>query len=141
MTYYANTDQLLRHLTRLFERMRMEEPEATKAVSNSRLIIRLNLHAPQAVVLINGRYTPARVGYESGVLRPDLDISFSADTLHAILLKQISLKQALASGQMTVRGPIFKSFILEDIFRKGQALYPQVLHELSRDGSGPVGFG
>ena len=137
MTYYDSTDQLIRHLKSLFNRLRIEEPEATRAVTSSRLIIRLNLRSPQAEILINGRYDPAQVSFQPGTLRPDLDISLPADTLHQILLAELPLKKALASGQMTVRGPINKTFALEDIFRKGQALYPQILRELAK-GGGPA---
>ena len=130
MSYYASTDQLIRRLSRLFERMGAVAPEATRAVSTSRLIIRLNLHEPEAEILINGRSNPAQITYGPASLRPDLDINLPADGLHKILLKELSLKQALASGQMRVRGPIFKTFALEKIFRTGQALYPGILREI-----------
>lgn len=137
MTYYESTDQLIRHLQSLFDRLRIDEPEATRAVTSSRLIIRLNLRSPQAEILINGRHNPAQVSYQAGALRPDLDISLPADTLHRILMSELSLKKALASGQMVVRGPIFKTFALEDIFRKGQALYPQIRRELEQNDRPP----
>ena len=137
MTYYDSTDQLIRHLKSLFDRLRIEEPEATRAVTSSRLIIRLNLRSPQAEILINGRYDPAQVSFQPATLRPDLDIYLPADILHQILLAELSLKKALASGQMTVRGPIYKTFALEDIFRKAQAHYPQVLRELAQNGRPP----
>ncbi len=117
--------------------MQVEEPAATQDVSNARLIIRLNLSAPLAQVTINGRHSPARVTFGAGALRPDLDINLSADTLHDILLAKLPLKKALASGQMKVRGPIFKTVALEKIFRKGQKLYPEVFREQAASGQEP----
>jgi len=140
MPYYDDSGHLLRNLKSLFERIRIEEPEATRAVSDSRLIIRLKFSSPQAEIVINGRHNPVQVYYNSGSLRPDLDISLPADALHKILLAELSLKKALASGQMSVRGPVFKTFALEDIFRKGQALYPQILREEARGGAPPELF-
>jgi len=138
-TYYTNTDQFIQNMRTLFERVAKEDPEATRSVSNSRLIIRLQVHSPEAKILINGRHNPVVISYEAGSLKPDIDISLPADTLHRILLKDLSLKQALASGQMRVRGPILKTFALEDIFHKGQEIYPQVLRESSDEGSEQTG--
>jgi hypothetical protein len=141
MPYYTSADHLIQVLKNLFERMRIEAPEATREVSNARLIIRLNLDSPRAEVTINGRHNPVRVTYGSVALRPDLDISLSADTLHQILLAELPLKKALASGQMSVRGPIFKTFALEDIFRKGQVLYPEILRQQTQNGQAPGSAG
>lgn len=137
MSYFASADQLVRILKRLFDRMRDEAPEATREVSNARLIIRLNLSSPALQVIINGRHNPAQVAYGSGPLRPDLDISLAADALHDILMAELPLKKALASGQMKVRGPIFKTFTLEGIFQKGQQLYPEVLREQAEGSEAP----
>lgn len=133
----ANNDPLIRPLRRLFERMAAETPEATRAVSSSRLIIRLKLHTPEAEILINGRRHPAQVSYGPTSTRADLDIDLPADGLHKILLRELSLKQALVSGQMRVRGPIFKTFALEELFHRGQALYPEVLRELDQQDALP----
>ena len=93
MSYYANTEQLIRHLQSLFERIGRTEPDATRAVSASRLIIRFNLFDPQTEILINGRHNPVQVTYGPSKLRPDLDIRLPADSLHDILLKNLSLNR------------------------------------------------
>jgi hypothetical protein len=62
-------------------------------------------------------------------LRPQLDVELTADSLHRILLKELSLRKALGSGAMKVRGPVWRTVALEEILHHGQDLYPQVLHE------------
>ena len=136
MTVYQSSQQLIGALQLLFGRVHARDPEAANAVSKSRLIIRLQLSAPSAQVVINGRKQPPEITYGSNSLRPDLDVDLSADALHFILLGELSLGKAISSKQMKVRGPIFKSFVLEGIFRSGQALYPQILSEIGLNSPG-----
>lgn len=130
MSVYHNAEQLYDVLKLLFGRVHALDPEAAHAVSKSRLIVRLRLASPTAEVVINGRKNPPEITYGNSSLRPDLDVDLTADALHHILLAELPLRKAIASKQMKVRGPVWKSFVLEGIFRSGQTLYPQILSEL-----------
>ena len=129
MPIYKNSEQLYLSLKTLFGRIQNQYPDAVQTVKQARLIIRFKTSFPQGEVLINGRKYPVEITYGASSLRADLDVELSADALHYILLDELSLKKALSSRQMKVRGPVLKSFVLEEIFRRGQALYPQVLEE------------
>lgn len=113
----------------MFDRIGRDEA-AIQSVGKAKLIIRLNITDPAAVVVINGRKTPPHMSYAAGTLRPDLDITLSADTLHHILLRETGLRVSITAGKLSVRGPVWKSLVLEDIFHSAQALYPQVLAEM-----------
>jgi hypothetical protein len=126
MPVYQNPEQLYLNMQQLFDQLASKDGSAAEAVANSRLMIRLHTYAPEAEILINGRKNPVDITYGASKLRPDLDFLLSADALHYILLGELSLKRALTSGQLKVRGPAFKSFVLEGIFRQGQELYPQI---------------
>lgn len=134
MPVYQDTQQLYSSLRSLFERIKSQDGVATGPLTTSKLIIRLRCTQPEAEVTISGRQKPLRIDYGASPLRPDLDVSLSADTLHAILLAELPLGKAIANREMKVRGPLMKAFVLEEILHLGQALYPQVLAEQGLDG-------
>jgi hypothetical protein len=129
MPVYANADQFYACTRVLFTRIEEEAPTAAEEILASRLMIRLRCTKPTAEITINGRRRPVQTSYGPSRLRPDLDVELAADTLHHILLGELSLKKALAGGLMKVRGPVWKTFALADLFYQGQALYPQVLRD------------
>jgi hypothetical protein len=129
MPVYAGSDQLYSCLKVLFERIQEEDSQTAQAVVSSHLIIRLSCKLPSAVVTINGRKNPLQILYGPSQVRPDLDVELTANALHQILLAEIPLRKAIASGQMKVRGPVHKIFTLEKILHSGQRLYPDVLRD------------
>jgi len=126
MPIYQNSQQLYDGLKELLTTIEMEFPESVQIISKSRLIMSMRCNNPAAEVTINGRHNPAKIIYGPSKLRPEIDIELSADTLHKILLADLPLGKALATGQMKVRGPVLKSFIFEDIFHRGQSIYPEI---------------
>lgn len=130
MASFGNAEQLKRTLQTLFDRIAQDDA-AIRSIGKSRLIIRLDIIQPNSAVVLNGRKSPPQITYGATSLRPDLDIRLSADLLHRILLHQTRLRDAIATGQLVVHGPVWKSFVLEDIFHSAQAIYPQVLKELN----------
>ena len=81
-------------------------------------------------IVVNGRSNPPQVRFGHSSLQPDLAIRLSAESLHHILYRELRLRDALTRGKLKVRGPLWKSFVLEDIFHAAQDLYPQALAEL-----------
>jgi hypothetical protein len=133
MSVYPNAEILQTTLETLFGRVG-KDPDAVQSVVSSKLILRLRVTAPDADVVINGRKNPPQITYGKTSLRPDLEINLTADALHSILLGELRLSSAVASKQLVVRGPIFKTFVFEDIFHSAQAFYPSVLEEQGLDG-------
>lgn len=123
---YQTSEELIANLKILFGQIQAGDGSATKALSDARLIIRIRTHAPRTEITINGRKSPVSVTYHEPGLRPDLDIDLPADVLHAILMGEQSLKLAFTRGEMKVKGPFWKAFSLDAIFKFGQTLYPQV---------------
>lgn len=126
MPAYQNSEQLLTNLRLLFDQIAREDGNAVDVIARTRLIIRLSISDPELEILVNGRKNPVEITYGQNRLRPDLDIRLSADVLHDILLKKRSLKGAFTSGEVKVRGQLIKSFVMEDLFRRGQELYPEI---------------
>lgn len=132
MPVYQNSDELYSQLNRLFTQLQRDDPQLGTAVQRSRLAIRIRCTSPSALVLINGRSNPFQIQYGADGQRPDLDIEMPADILHDILMGSQSIKRAIASGSLRVRGPVWKTTALEDIFRRGQSLYPKIYQPGSR---------
>lgn len=134
MTLFENSDQLYETLKTLFSRIVEEKPNSAGAVSKSRLYMRLRTTGPATEVNFNGRQNPLQITYGASTVRPDIELELPADMLHEILLGVTPLKKVVASGKFKVRGPVWKAFVLEDIFHTGQSIYPDVLRQNGIDG-------
>jgi len=130
MRFYESADQLYRCLQTLFARVREANPGAGEAVLTQRLITRMRITEPAAVITTNGRLRPIQTTYGPSPLRPDVEVEMSGDTLHRILIDELPMKKAFATGLMKVRGPYWKTLALADLFHESQAIYPEVLIEL-----------
>jgi hypothetical protein len=133
MPVFSDSELLHTTLKTLFSRVG-QDPQAVKSVVNSKLILRMRVTVPEADVVVNGRKDPPQITYAKTTLRPDLEIELNADALHKILLGELRLSSAVAARQLVVRGPIYKSFVFEEIFHSAQAFYPSVLEEVGLDG-------
>ena len=113
----------------LFERLHDESSNPVDTLVSTRLSIRISLSDPTAQITINGKKRPVEITYGQVDHRTDLDIQMTADQLHLILLDDYSIKKGFTSGELRVRGPVWKTLSLADIFRKGRTYYPEVLRE------------
>jgi hypothetical protein len=129
MAFFADTDQFYGCAQALFARVEEQNPSAADDILASRLVIRMGCTDPTAELTINGRQRPVQTTFGPSKLRPTLDIELAADTLHRILLDELSLKSALASGKLKARGPVHRIRALAKLFYQLQADYPQVLRE------------
>ena len=129
MSFFADSDQFYDCIQMLFDRIDEKEPGAADAVLASRLVIRLCCSAPEAELTINGRQRPLETTFGPSRLRPTLDMELTADTLHCIMLGELLLARALAHGRLKVRGPVWKTTALAELFHRAQKLYPGVLRD------------
>jgi hypothetical protein len=136
MPVYTDSAQLYHALETLFTRIAEHDPSASKAVSDSRLILRMRTSSPSTEININGRYNPLQIIYGPSQLRPEIELELPADLLHGILLSQLTLRKAYATGKIKLRGPIWKAAALDTIFQAGQVVYPQILREQRINGFG-----
>ncbi len=131
---YRDAAHLYAVMQALFAALQAQPGNPVDALARSRLVIRLDISAPSAGILIDGRTRPAAVHFDARhTPRPDLDVRLQADTLHRILLDELSLKEALARKQVSVRGPLWKARALAEIFTQGRKLYPAVLRTHGAD--------
>ena len=110
--------------------MEVERPGALKRVLGQRLLIRLACTQPETTIWLDGRRRPLQLAFGEARQRPHLDIGLSAGTLHGILMGDVSLQRAFASGQVQVAGALWRLPALADLFDQAQSLYPAVLREM-----------
>jgi putative sterol carrier protein len=134
MSVFKDSEQLYAAMKLLFTRLDQEHPQAASLIMGARLIARLKISDPAAEVTINGRRHPPEATYGPSPLHPEVEIGLSAETFHRILLGELGMTQAAGSGKIKIRGPVWKAFVLQDAFRGGQTIYPQVLKEIGLDG-------
>jgi hypothetical protein len=137
MPIFTDADRFYDCTQALFARIEEEDPHAADQIMTERLIIRIQCTEPDVEFTINGRKRPVETIFGPARVRPTLDIAMNADTLHGIMLGELSLKSTLAQGKMKVLGPVWKATVLAELFHRMQALYPQVLHDCgANDGTG-----
>lgn len=129
MPIYKSSDQLYTCAEAFFNRLRQTYPQAENAVKKAKLLIHISCIGPDVEFLINGRRDPVEITYGSSRIRPEVEVTMSSDTLHKILLGTLSLPKAVTSKAMKVKGPVWKTFALAELFERGQEIYPDILKE------------
>ena len=124
---YSSDKQLYSCFKALFSKIEEEDTAASESLLKSKLSIRFQCSEPTATITIDARKKPVSIVYGSSGIKPILDISLSANTLHEILLGDIGLTKAMGSGRMKPKGPIWKSTALEPLLHDAQRLYPEIL--------------
>lgn len=113
----------------LFDRVQDRDPAAAIKLQEAKSLLRFNCSKPEAIILINGRRNPATVSYGDDRIRPEVDISLEADTLHKILLGDLNITRALMIGDLKVKGSVHKALAVTDLFVTCQEVYPEILKE------------
>ena len=130
MPFYHDTEQLYAATRALFARIGQNSPHAADGILKARLVIRLRTSEPEGEIALDGRQPPLKSHFGPAAVRPELDIQMSVDTLHRILLGELQLGKALSGGLLKVKGPIFKTLPLAELFQQGRRYYPDILREL-----------
>jgi hypothetical protein len=129
MAIYRDSEQLYTCAAAFFNRLRETYPQAEDAVKKARTLIKVSCPDLQAEFLVNGRRNPVEIVYGANKIRPEVEVEMSSDTLHQILLGELSLPKAVTTRQMKIKGPVWKTFPLAELFERGQDIYPDVLRE------------
>lgn len=129
MPIYSSDTQLYACLAQLFGVIERHDSKAGNALLKASLAIRFNCVAPVASVTIDARKAPVAVTYGANDVKPTIEIGLTADTLHCLLLGEIRLGKAVGSDLLDMKGPVWKTLALADLFRNAQQFYPGVLEE------------
>lgn len=129
MAIYASDTQLYSCFEQLFAIIERHDSKAVNALLKAALAIRFDCTAPAAAITIDARRAPVNVLYGPNDVRPIIQIGLTADTLHCLLLGAMRLGKAVGSDLLDMKGPVWKTMALADIFHYAQEFYPAVLHQ------------
>ena len=117
----------------LFEEVQRRDSKAAEKVQKAKVLIGFYLEDPEASIVINGRRNPASFSFDDMRIRTEVEVRLAADMFHNILLGDVRLSKALATGSLKTKGPARKALALADLFNRCQEIYPEVLLEKGID--------
>jgi hypothetical protein len=129
MAFYESSEQFYSCAEALFDRLLTRNSKAAEPVEEAKLLMLFRCAEPEVTFLINGRRRPASVELGLVRIRPEINAALTTDTLHKILLGDLTLKKALSANTLKVRGSIWKLTSLAELFRECQIVYPEILDE------------
>ncbi len=132
MPSYSNADALYNALRTTFARIEKESPDhldGLETLMSSKMVLKLKTTAPAAEVTLNGRERTFKAIYGPSPLRADLTVELTSDTLHQILLDELSIKKAWGNGKIKVQGPVWKLKALTDLVKGARQYYPAVVKQ------------
>ena len=129
MPYYQDAETLYACLNQLLDRVQRQAPEGAEGLSRARFTVRLKFTAPTAEIFFDGRPRPFRTIFNGPKARADLELELAGDTLHQVLLGNLTVTNAVGNQLIKLRGPVWKVYPLADMLQAGQQFYPQILSE------------
>jgi hypothetical protein len=127
MPIYQSDSQLYSCFRSLFGIIERYDPEASDALLKASLTITFQCSAPDAAITIHARRAPVEVVYGPTKLKPTIEVGLASDTLHCLLLGELRLTKAIGAELVTLKGPVWKTMSLADLFHCAQQFYPDVL--------------
>ena len=127
MPIYADDAQLYRCFQTLFGIIETHDPKAADALLKASLAITFQCTQPTALITIDARRAPVQLAYGPTSVKPTIEVGLTADMLHCLLLGEMRLTKAIGSDLVNLKGPVWKTLSLADIFHYAQEFYPGVL--------------
>jgi hypothetical protein len=129
MPVYSRDTQLYTCFQTLFGIIERHDPAAAKSLLKASLTIQFNCSSPAAKITINARRAPIGIFYGATDLKPEIEVRLTSDTLHCLLLGEIRLTKAIGGDLLQLKGPVWKTLSLADVFHHAQRFYPAVLKD------------
>ena len=134
MAVYESTEQFYAIMKDVFEQV-MQQPDSIESFTRSNLVVRMNTTDPEAEILLDGRQPPLGIYFGERPGRANLEITLTADLLHAMWLGSESTQQAFLSGRVRTRGNLLKAMQLIDLFAAAERIYPAVARQYGLPGA------
>ena len=134
MTIYANAEQFYAVMKEVFDFV-VQHPQHIDSFTRSNLVIRMRTSQPDAEILLDGRQPPLQVFFGPTPGLANLEISLSADLLHAMWLGQESTHKAFFTGRIRTSGNLLKAMQLGDVFQEAERIYPTVARKYGLEGA------
>lgn len=132
MAVYANPEQFYAVMKEVFDFV-VQHPQHIDSFTRSNLVIRMRTTQPEAEILLDGRQPPLQVFFGPTPGLANLEISLSADLLHAMWLGKESTHKAFFTGRIRTSGNLLKAMQLGDVFQEAERIYPTIAHKYGLD--------
>ncbi len=132
MPFYTDSNMLYTLVRTTFTRLIKESPDhldGLRSLIEAKMVLTLRTTNPPAEITMNARDKGFQAIYGPSTVKPDLLVDLSADDLHLILMHKLSIKKAWSSGQIKVKGPVWKLKVLTDLVQGAREYYPIVVQE------------
>lgn len=134
MAIYANAEQFYAVMKEVFDFV-VQHPQHIDSFTRSNLVIRMRTTQPEAEILLDGRQPPLQVFFGPTPGLANLEISLTADLLHAMWLGKESTHKAFFTGRIRTSGNLLKAMQLGDVFQEAERIYPTIAHKYGLDGA------
>lgn len=134
MAIYANAEQFYAVMKEVFDFV-VQHPQHIDSFTRSNLVIRMRTTQPEAEILLDGRQPPLQVFFGPTPGLANLEISLTADLLHAMWLGKESTHKAFFTGRIRTSGNLLKAMQLGDVFQEAERIYPTVARKYGLDGA------
>lgn len=131
MPAFNDAEHLYATMRALFNRLETLDRDASAPLLRSRLIIQLATSHPDALVTLDASNNHLQRHFGQSPVQPQLTIRLDGDTLDKILSGRLPLTKALGQKSVQVKGPIWKSMPLADLFRRSQEVYSAVRDDVA----------
>lgn len=132
MAVYADAEQFYAVMKEVFDFV-VQHPQHIDSFTRSNLVIRMRTTQPDAEILLDGRQPPLQVFFGPTPGLANLEISLSADLLHAMWLGKESTHKAFFTGRIRTSGNLLKAMQLGDVFQEAERIYPTIAHKYGLD--------
>lgn len=132
MPVYPDSQKFYAVMSDLFNRV-LADPSLLKPLRDNRVLLRMTLTGPDAVLTLDGRSNPVRFISGPTAGPADIALRLPADTLHGIWLGKVRLRDAFAAGTVKLESSPLRAFALmnslTDLFRFIERIYPEVVRQ------------
>lgn len=132
MSIFTNTQHLYTVMQELWTRIKAN-PEMSKKLLESRLIVRFHYKDPEGWVTVDGSDgKEIRVSIGHNELKPDVEMFMKADVAHHFWLGKENPALALLQGKMQSKGQVNKALALLPVLKPAFEIYPGVLEDFEK---------
>ncbi len=136
MAYFKDAAELYECVGGFFKEA-TKNPDMAPKIAASKLVIRFNYTDPDSTITVDAKNPPAAGQYFNIIegpsdLRPDVNMTMTADIAHRFWHGKVNLVQALAKGEMKAQGPIPSILKLLPAIKPAYTLYPDYLRKIGK---------
>ncbi len=134
MPVFTDSQQLYSVLTELLREIESQYPSVIRDFQKSTMTVLFSLSDPDLRLVVGSSRDGLEVSRGDGNQRGKLTVEMPADLLDGILMGNQSVKEAISSGNLVVKGPFWKMIYVVKVFQYGKSVYSSIKQNYGLDG-------